>query len=228
MFAHRVRVRLQGDGAGGVWCFRALPLPPGRRWAGLRSLPTGISLLPLLPGWAQQRGTIRSLKHAEITNDPCLWPIRLRLRRRRCGRWGVQSERPVRLFAQLQRTELWRVCPRLLRLPRVCRWVLHVRWSRVTGVLWEEQGLGLAGFIVASSHDSGATILPHCLAQNICWHIDLFATGSWNMSYMWMSSFYGIIFLKITNWELLAAGNGSQMNVFRFYLLGLIIKHNIV
>lgn len=75
----------------------------------------------------------------------------------------------------------------------------------MTGVLWETRDLGLAGMIVASSHDSGANVLvlPHALTQNTCWHVDLFAMGSRNMGYMWTSSFYGIIFLKIDNWELL-------------------------
>lgn len=65
-----------------------------------------------------------------------------------------------------------------------------------------------------------------CLAQNICWHVDLLATGSWNMGYMWTSSFYGIIFLKICNWELLTAGNRSRFSPFRFWICwSLIIKH---
>lgn len=88
----------------------------------------------------------------------------------------------------------------------------------MTGVLWERRELGLAGFIVASSHDSGANdlVLPHILTQNICWHVDLFATGSRNMGYMWVtSSFYGIIFLKIDNRELLTAGNRSPFRLLR-------------
>lgn len=42
----------------------------------------------------------------------------------------------------------------------LCSWVY---WLHAMGVLWETRNLSFAGFIVASSHDSGASvhILPH-------------------------------------------------------------------
>lgn len=49
------------------------------------------------------------------------------------------------------------------------------------------------------------------------------------MGYMWTSSFYGFIFLKIDNWEFLTAGNSSQFSPFRYWFCwSLIIKHNIL
>lgn len=107
----------------------------------------------------------------------------------------------------------------------------RVYWLHAMWVLWETQNLGFAGFIVASSHDSGANdhILPHLSRAKCSLDVDLFTTGSWNMGYMWTSSFYGIIFLKINNWELLTAGNRSQFSPFRYWICwSLIIKHKIV
>lgn len=48
------------------------------------------------------------------------------------------------------------------------------------------------------------------------------------MGHMWSSSFYGIIFLKIDNWELVAAGKRSRFSPFRRWICwSLIIKEGL-
>lgn len=166
----------------------------------------------------------------------CPWLCRLHLWRCWCGQQRLQSQRPVCLFAQLQRTELWRVCTWLLWIPRLCQWVCSGpsivgsigcvrgescgkrRISALLGLLWP----------LLMTLEQTCTFSHTWLAQNVRWHVDLFATGSWNMGYMWTSSFYGIIFLKIDNWELLTAGSRSQFSPFRYWICwSLIIKQHL-